>query len=91
MHRETASRYLRMAKPAKVATGSAADPEAKPAKVDTGSRSLCEPWREWIETALSQGLSATRIHQDLVAEHGFTGRYNVSVQLGQEDAACEIG
>ena len=50
--------------------------EAKPAKVATGSRSLCEPHREIITTALVQGLSAIRIHQDLVAEHAFTGRYN---------------
>jgi transposase len=68
------------AKPATVATGSAwaGTPVvvAKPAKVATGSRSQCEPWRERIEEALAQGLSARRIHQDLVADHGFTGRYN---------------
>jgi len=68
------------AKPATVATGSvgAGTPavEAKPAKVAIGSRSQCEPWRERIAQALAQGLSARRIHQDLVADHGFTGRYN---------------
>ena len=37
--------------------------------------SLCEPWREQIETGLKQRLSATRIHQDLVADHGFPGSY----------------
>lgn len=76
MHRETVGRELRISKPAKVATGSAAEAEAKPAKVATGSRSLCEPHREIITTALMQGLSAIRIHQDLVADHAFTGRYN---------------
>jgi len=76
LHRETVGRELRISKPAKVATGSAAEAEAKPAKVATGSRSLCEPHREIITTALMQGLSAIRIHQDLVADHAFTGRYN---------------
>jgi len=37
--------------------------------------SLCEPWREQIETGLKQRLSAKRIHQDLVADHGFPGSY----------------
>lgn len=76
LHRETVGRELGISKPAKVATGSATEAEAKPAKVATGSRSLCEPHREIITTALVQGLSAIRIHQDLVAEHAFTGRYN---------------
>ena len=76
LHRETVGRELKFAKPAKVATGSGAEEEAKPAKVATGSRSLCEPHRERIEAALAQGLSAKRIHQDLVADNAFTGRYN---------------
>jgi transposase len=76
LHRETVGRELKLSKPAKVATGSAAEAEAKPAKVATGSRSLCEPHREIITAALVQGLSAIRIHQDLVTDHAFTGRYN---------------
>jgi len=76
LHRETVGRELRISKPAKVATGSAAEEEAKPAKVATGSRSLCEPHREIVTAALVQGLSAKRIHQDLVTDHAFTGRYN---------------
>jgi transposase len=76
LHRETVGRELKISKPAKVATGSAAEEEAKPAKVATGSRSLCEPHREFITAALVQGLSAVRIHQDLLAEHAFAGRYN---------------
>jgi transposase len=75
-HRETVGRELQRSKPAKVATGSVPREEAKPAKVATGSRSLCEPHRQIIEAATVQGLSAKRIHQDLVAEHGFAGRYN---------------
>jgi transposase len=61
LHRETVGRELRISKPAKVATG---------------SRSLCEPHRELITAGLVQGLSAIRIHQDLVADHAFPGRYN---------------
>lgn len=76
LHRETVGRELKLSKPAKVATGSAAQAEAKPANVATGSRSLCEPHREFITAALAHGLSAIRIHQDLVADHAFAGRYN---------------
>lgn len=53
--------------------------ESEPAKVTTGSpargRSSCEEWRTPIETALAQGLSATRVYQDLKESHGFTGSY----------------
>ena len=76
VHRDTVGSELRRSKPAKVATGSGPEAEAKPAEVATGSRSLCEPHRADIEAAFVQGLSAKRIHQDLVVEHGFTGRYN---------------
>src|SRR3984957_6744664 len=38
--------------------------------------SLCEPFRAVIEAKLDLGLTAQRIHQDLVAEHGFTGKYH---------------
>lgn len=41
----------------------------------TGRSSGCEPWRSIIEAKLVLGLSAQRIYQDLVAEHGFTGSY----------------
>jgi transposase len=39
------------------------------------SISLCEPWKEMIVAALEQQLSAKRIHQDLVRDHGFVGAY----------------
>jgi transposase len=84
-------RELHRSNPAKVAISEAAG-EANPAKVATGScegggiqnqpevaigsRSRCEVHRSFIETALELGLSATRIHQDLIADHGFTGAYN---------------
>jgi transposase len=38
--------------------------------------SLCESFRSFIEAKLDQGLTAQRIFQDLVAEHGFTGKYH---------------
>jgi transposase len=38
--------------------------------------SLCESFRATIEAKLDQGLTAQRIFQDLVAEHGFTGKYH---------------
>ena len=49
---------------------------ATEAKAPTGSRSLCEPYRESIDSWIDQGLSAQRIYQDLVSEHGFTGKYH---------------
>ena len=37
--------------------------------------SLCLGWKDQIEAGLDLHLSAKRIHQDLVQEHGFTGSY----------------
>jgi transposase len=42
----------------------------------SSSASLCEPHREWITAALEQDRNAVAIWQDLVDQHGFTGRYN---------------
>jgi transposase len=39
------------------------------------SASECEPWRAAILAMLGAGLTARRIFQDLVREHGFTGSY----------------
>ncbi len=41
-----------------------------------GSRSACEPFREMILAKLEQGLSAQRVYQDLVDEHGFDQKYH---------------
>jgi transposase len=38
--------------------------------------SLCDPYRALIEAKLAAGLSAQRIFQDLVREHGFPGKYH---------------
>jgi transposase len=50
----------------------APDPSGPP----RSSQSRCEPFRAVILAKLEQGLSAKRIHQDLVAEHGFAGQYH---------------
>ncbi|HJT79045.1 MAG TPA: IS21 family transposase, partial [Gemmataceae bacterium] len=68
------------AKPAGVPTGSGEVPSTDlelpaGARRPAAARSLCEPWRAVIEAKLAQRLSAQRIYQDLVAEHGFTGKY----------------
>src|SRR5271170_2589162 len=80
---------------AKAPIGAAEVPaESNAAKAPIGSetaagptRSACEPWREVILAKLEQRLTAQRIFQDLIAEHGFTAAYH-SVrrfvrQLGQ--------
>jgi transposase len=40
-----------------------------------GPRSLCAPFAVEITAAVEAGLSAKRIHQDLIHEHGFGGGY----------------
>jgi transposase len=41
----------------------------------SGPDSQCAPYRAVIKEKLQQELSAQRIYQDLVVEHGFTGSY----------------
>lgn len=71
------------AKPAISITGTNGEAESKPANVITGRTvgrdSRCDPLAKVIEAKVSLGLHAKRIHQDLVAEHGFEGSYQ-SVQ-----------
>ena len=50
------------------------DPAAEAAST-AGRSSECAPWRDAIRSMLALGLSAQRIYQDLVADHGFTGSY----------------
>lgn len=89
VNRETVARYLRtQSRPAKAPLGSE---DSKPAKAPPGScdvaggtgssslpgsRSACEPFREVILSKLEQGLTAQRIYQDLVSEHGFEAKYH---------------
>jgi len=64
VNRETVAGYVRVANPAISTPGS------------TGGRvSLCREFLPAITAAVTAGFSAKRIHQDLVAEHGFTGSY----------------
>ena len=63
--------------PAISTLGSESDPDPKPAISTAGSgrQSSCLPWLPQIEAAVTVGLSAQRIYQDLVCEHGFAGSY----------------
>jgi transposase len=51
--------------------GSTPDPQPH----GSGRASGCEPWREVIRVKCALGLSAQRIYQDLVVDHGFVGSY----------------
>jgi transposase len=56
-------------------------PGSKPAGAPPGSAgpvqaSACEPFRDRILAKLDQGLSAKRIWQDLVRDHGFPAEYH---------------
>jgi len=71
--------------PAKPANEVSPDPAApaKPANEvspdsGTGRRvtaSRCEPFLEFVEVSLAKGRNAKAVWQDLVDDHGFTGRY----------------
>jgi transposase len=66
-------------KPAIPISGSGPPSDSKPAISTAGSaagrQSLCQPLLPQIEAAVGVGLSAQRIYQDLVCDHGFTGSY----------------
>jgi transposase len=72
VRRETISRYANdaLSNAAKVTPGE----RAKPARVTTGF--LVEPYRQEIETALTRGLTAQRIWQDLREEYGYNFSYS---------------
>ena len=46
-----------------------------PAPGRSPSASACEPYFDFIDLSLSKGRNAKAIYQDLVDDHGFTGRY----------------
>src|SRR5262245_7172024 len=50
-------------------------PGAVPPPRGPGRLSGCEPWRGLITAMAGRGLSAQRIYQDLVADHGYAGSY----------------
>lgn len=53
--------------------------DSKPAEVivgnSSGGRSKCEPFRSIIEALLEKGLTAERIHRELIEEHSFEHSY----------------
>jgi transposase len=57
------------------ASGSAGAPDSPCPEKPSRGASVCGPWRGVIQGKLDQGLSAQRIYQDLVSEHGFAGSY----------------
>ena len=72
---------LQDSKGAKAPTGSdscdfSESQPAKPAPKPDPSRSQCAKYRDLILSKIEQGLSAQRIYQDLVADHGFTAKYH---------------
>jgi transposase len=71
--RELGSNPATEAPPGSAASGATAPDPPGPAP---SSQSRCAPFRAVILAKLDQGLSAQRIHQDLVAEHGFIGKYH---------------
>ena len=80
--RETVGRYLllaRLAKPAISTPGVVGSKEPKPAISTSGKsagrKSQCEPVAEVIMAKIEVGLSAQRIYQDLVEDHGFSDSY----------------
>jgi transposase len=60
------------AKPANEVSPDPGTPAAAPRRV---SASHCEAFLEFIELSLAKGRNAKAIWQDLVDDHGFTGRY----------------
>jgi transposase len=67
--RETATRYLRLSE-------AISKPAILRAGFNVGRASQCAPLAAVVQRGLLAGLSAQRLHQDLVAEHGFTGGYD---------------
>lgn len=78
VNRETVSRHVRLAGEATSAEpgGDGSNLANAPTGALPGRHSDCQPWREIIQSNEAQGLSARRIHQDLVAEHGAMVSYD---------------
>ena len=86
IHRETVGRYVNcagLAKRTRCAHPQAGsrnapigiDPSKPASNAPTGSPSIAEPWRQVVIEKLDQGLTAQRIYQDLVSDHGYAGSY----------------
>ena len=57
------------------ANAATAPPGSRTPSTPSRSASRCEPFQEIIQAKLEIGLSAKRIHQDLVVEHDFAAQY----------------
>ena len=79
VHRETVGKYLvRFEREAPNCDGEPLAIDSKVARPSTqrkGLPSRCAPYREVILEKISLGLTAQKIYEHLVREHGFTGRY----------------
>jgi len=60
---------------AKPANEVSPDSAPLPAPGRSPSASACEPYFDFIDLSLGKGRNAKAIYQDLVDDHGFTGRY----------------
>jgi len=80
LHRRTVGRYIAAAPKCTTLSTAGSDGDA-PGVAHVSSagtwarKSLCDAFRETICAKLNGGLSAQRIHQDLVEENGFAGSY----------------
>jgi transposase len=77
VHRETVGRYVAQAAAENrplAPPGSAAEP-GESVTGPPGGKSACRELHDVIVAKLDQGLSARRIHQDLVAEQGLSASY----------------
>jgi transposase len=101
INRETVGRYLGKSKSAISTTGSLEAGQAKPAistagSLGTGRKSPCEALAESIKAKVQIGLSAQRIWQDLVQEHGFSNSYESvkrfvrKLRAAQPQAVCRL-
>lgn len=95
--RDVVRKYIHLANEATPSPGSEPVVESKPATPSAGNETivttiaeavranvnLCEGWRVDIQAALDQGLTAKRIHEDLVREHHFVGSYQAVIHWGR--------
>src|SRR5258708_6588036 len=65
-----------------------ASPDSTPGRSPTAS--ACEPHRDFIELSLRKGRNAKAIYQDLVDDHGFTGRYQSVKRFVRQQRGTEV-
>jgi hypothetical protein len=65
----------------RITTGQTRPPARGWSRGDPGPPSACERFRAEIEAGMDRGLSAQRIWQDLVDEHGFAHGYESVMRL----------